>query len=158
MQFTDGVIDGVSVIKLKRHDDARGYLMELFRSDEVDPEILPAMSYISMTRPGVARGPHEHLEQTDYFCFAGPSDFKVYMWDNRPESPTYMKRMTVVGGSSNPLVVVVPVKVVHAYKNIGDSDGLVVNCPNRLYAGEGKAEKVDEVRYEEDADSPFKVD
>lgn len=158
MRFSDGPIDGVSIVKLKRHEDSRGYLMELFRSDEVDPDILPVMSYLSMTKPGVVRGPHEHMEQTDYFCFAGPSDFRVYLWDNRADSPTYMKRMTVVGGSDNPLAVVVPVNVVHAYKNIGDQDGVVINCPNRLYAGKGKAEKVDEVRYEDDVDSPFEVD
>jgi dTDP-4-dehydrorhamnose 3,5-epimerase len=47
---------------------------------------------------------------------------------------------------------------VHAYKNIGDEPGLVINLPNKLYAGWGKKEKVDEIRYEGNQDSPFKVD
>ena len=156
--FKDGEIEGVVIRKLVRYNDERGWLMELFRHDEIDEEYHPAMTYLSLTRPGVARGPHEHIDQADYFCFAGPSDFKVYLWDNRPESLTYKHRMTMVAGVSNPVALIVPRNVVHAYKNVGDADGLVVNCPNRLFKGEGKKEPVDEVRYEEDHSSPYRLD
>ncbi len=156
--FKDGSIDGVQVKPLNRYSDERGWLMELFRKDELDREYLPAMAYISLTSPGIARGPHEHIEQADYFCFAGPSNFKVYLWDNRPGSSTYMNKMTLVAGEAAPTVVIVPKKVVHAYKNVGDADGLVINCPNRLFKGDGKKGPVDEVRYENDADSPYELD
>jgi dTDP-4-dehydrorhamnose 3,5-epimerase len=156
--FKNGVIDGVEVRALNRYSDERGWLMEVFRDDELVKDCLPAMTYVSMTRPGVARGPHEHTDQVDYFCFSGPSTFKVYLWDNRPESPTYRVKMTVTGGESAPTVVIVPRKVVHAYKNIGERDGLVINCPNRLFKGRGKKEPVDEVRYEHDPASPYKLD
>ena len=132
--------------------------MELFRVDELAPEYIPAMTYISLTKPGVARGPHEHMDQADYFCFAGPSDFKVYLWDNRPASPTFGRRMTIIAGESAPMMIIVPKRVVHAYKNIGAVDGLVVNCPNRLFKGRGKTDPVDEVRYENDAASPYVID
>ncbi len=56
--FTDGNIDGVIVRPLKKHSDERGWLMEVFRADELAPEFFPVMTYISATRPGVARGPH----------------------------------------------------------------------------------------------------
>jgi dTDP-4-dehydrorhamnose 3,5-epimerase-like enzyme len=82
------LIDGVEVRALNRYSDERGWLMEVFRDDELVEAGLPAMTYVSMTRPGVARGPHEHIDQVDYFCFAGPSTFKVYLWDNRPGSAT----------------------------------------------------------------------
>jgi dTDP-4-dehydrorhamnose 3,5-epimerase len=131
--------------------------MELFRKDEVDEEILPAMSYISLTLPGVARGPHEHLEQTDYFCFFS-SEFKLFLWDNRTGSKTYKNKMVLNVNENDPKIVIVPPRVVHAYKNVGDKPGLVINLPNRLYAGWGKKEKVDEVRYEKDPSSPFKVE
>ena len=156
--FKDADIDGVIIKPLKKFSDDRGWLMELFRTDEVAAEYVPEMTYISMTKPGVARGPHEHIDQADYFCFAGPSDFKVFLWDNRPGSPTHNNRMAFVAGESNPTIVIVPKKVVHAYKNVGDKDGLVINCPNRLFKGKGKSEPVDEVRYEHDAASPYKVD
>ncbi len=156
--FKKGPIEGVQVRPLKRFADKRGWLMELFRKDEVDSEFLPVMTYISMTNPGVARGPHEHIDQADYFCFAGPSDFKVYLWDNRKNSSTYLNMTELVAGESAPSVVIVPKNVVHAYKNIGDKDGLVINCPNRLFKGQGKKDPVDEVRYEEDVNSPYRLD
>jgi dTDP-4-dehydrorhamnose 3,5-epimerase len=48
--------------------------------------------------------------------------------------------------------------VVHAYKNVGGSEGIVLNYPNRLYAGRGKKEPVDEIRHEDDPASRFRVD
>jgi len=156
--FKEGPIEGVEIKKLRRYADERGWLMELYRTDEVAGVYHQAMTYVSMTRPGIARGPHEHIDQADYFCFAGPSDFKVYLWDNRPESPTYRNSMTVVAGESDPMVVIVPKRVVHAYKNVGEVEGLVINCPNRLFKGEGKKEPVDEVRHESDPSSPYRLD
>src|SRR3989304_5775589 len=156
--FKEGAIEGIVVKELKRFTDERGWLMELFRTDETESEYHPVMTYISLTKPGIARGPHEHIDQADYFCFAGPSDFKVFLWDNRPESPTYKFRMTLVAGESNPTMVIVPKRVVHAYRNVGEGEGLVINCPNRLFKGKGKKEPVDEVRYEHDSNSPYKLD
>ncbi|CAG1066632.1 dTDP-4-dehydrorhamnose 3,5-epimerase [uncultured bacterium] len=156
--FKEGPIEGVVIKKLKRFSDERGWLMELYRADEVDTEYHPVMTYVSLTRPGIARGPHEHIDQADYFCFAGPSDFKVYLWDNRPESKTYRNKVALVVGESDPTVVIVPKRVVHAYKNVGEDEGLVINCPNRLFKGEGKKEPVDEVRYENDPASPYRLD
>ena len=151
-------IDGVVIRELARHSDERGWLIELFRSDELDSAILPAMSYVSLTRAGVVRGPHEHRKQTDHFCFVGPSTFRLYLWDNRQDSSTRGKTFQLEAGEDNPVAVVVPPGVVHAYRNIGDRDGLVFNVPNRLFRGEGRSGTVDEIRHEDDPDSPFKLD
>lgn len=153
--FQDGPIDGVVFRPLRRYTDERGWLTELYREDELDPQFHPVMAYISMTLPGLARGPHEHRDQADYFCFVGPSNFKLYLWDNRPNSPTYRNRHAVVVGADNPQAVIVPVGVVHAYKNVGSEPGIVFNCPNRLYRGRGRTEPVDEIRHEQDQRSEF---
>ncbi|MDD5452630.1 MAG: dTDP-4-dehydrorhamnose 3,5-epimerase family protein [Desulfovibrionales bacterium] len=157
-QFKNGIIQGIIVKDIKRHADERGWLVECFRHDEVPSEIQPAMAYVSITLPGVARGPHEHIEQTDYFCFLGPGNFKVVLWDNRKESPTVNVRQVILAGEDNPKIVIVPPGVVHGYKNIGNIDGQVLNFPNRLYAGPGRTQKVDEIRHEASALSPFKMD
>jgi dTDP-4-dehydrorhamnose 3,5-epimerase len=34
----------------------------------------------------------------------------------------------------------------------------VINCPNRLYRGDQKREEIDEIRHEDDADTPFVMD
>jgi dTDP-4-dehydrorhamnose 3,5-epimerase len=158
MQFHAGVIQGVFWHPLTTYHDARGWLCELFRDDELPTEFNPVMAYISMTRPGVARGPHEHVDQADVFCFLGPSNFKVYLWDRRPSSPTFRVKQVEIVGVDRPMRLIVPAGVVHAYKNIGSEPGLVFNCPNRLYKGPGRKESVDEIRYEDDAGSVYVLD
>lgn len=157
-EFNDGNIEGVEVRPLTRHNDDRGWLCELFRKDEAQERALPAMCYASSTRPGVTRGPHEHVDQTDWFCFFGPSSFLLVLWDNRPGSPTYRNRMKMVVGEKNPATVIVPEGVAHGYRNVGETDGLVINLPNRLYKGEGRRDPVDEIRHEAEPGSPFRVD
>ena len=156
--FKKGLIEGVQVRKLKKFVDERGWLCELFRTDEAHEKIIPAMCYASITRPGVTRGPHEHVDQTDWFCFLGPSNFLVVLWDNRASSPTFNHRMKLVVGEDDPTVVIVPEGVVHGYRNVGIKDGLVTNLPNRLFMGQGRKSEIDEIRHEDESDSAFKMD
>ncbi|HLK59867.1 MAG TPA: dTDP-4-dehydrorhamnose 3,5-epimerase, partial [Chthonomonadaceae bacterium] len=62
----------------------------------------------------------------------------------------------ILAGEANPIFLVVPPGVVHAYRNVGEQDAFVLNFPDRLYAGWGKKEPVDEIRHEEN-DSEFKL-
>ena len=155
--FRDGKIDGMIVKDLVKNEDKRGWLMELFRTDAIDENVFPVMSYLSLTYPGIERGPHVHFEQTDYFCFVS-SVFRLFLWDDRKESVTYGNKMNLDIGENGSKIVIVPPGVVHAYKNIGKESGLVINLPNKLYAGWDKKEKVDEKRYENDVNSPFKIE
>jgi len=155
--FKNGSIDGVVVKALSKHTDQRGWLTEIFRADEVEAQYMPVMAYISMTNADVTRGPHEHVDQADYFCFLGPSNFKIYLWDNRRESPTYMTHQVIHAGEDSPKSILIPAGVVHAYKNVGGKPGMVVNCPNRLFAGKGKKDPVDEVRHETDPNTVYKL-
>jgi len=66
--------------------------------------------------------------------------------------------MSFNAGIDEPFAVVVPKGVVHGYKNIGDTDGMVINCPNRLYMGEGKKEPIDEIRHEDDPATPYRME
>ncbi len=156
--FKKGKIQDVVIYPLKKFVDERGWLCELFRHDDLAEEFYPAMGYISVTEPNTQRGPHEHVEQTDLFCFLGASNFKLRLWDNRTDSPTCQNVMTLFVGADNPQAVIIPKGVVHAYKNIGSEKAVVINCPNRLYMGAGKSEAVDEIRHEDDPDTIFRID
>ena len=106
--YIDGEINDVVMRPLRILSDSRGWLVELFRQDEVMQQWWPVMTYVSQTLPGVTRGPHEHLDQTDGFGFFGPSDFKLYLWDTRVASATRGRRMVLVVGASNPAAVWIP--------------------------------------------------
>jgi dTDP-4-dehydrorhamnose 3,5-epimerase len=150
------VIEGVEVTPLRYFNDPRGWLAEIYREDEL--AVRPVMGYVSLTHVGVARGPHEHKNQADVFVFMGPSTFRIYLWDSRTSSPTAGRKMVFEAGESFQARVVVPAGVVHAYKNVGNRDGLVINCPDRLYAGEGRREPVDEIRWEDDPEGRYRLD
>lgn len=156
--FTKGKIKDIVIYPLKKFVDERGWLAELFRHDEIAEEFYPAMAYISVTEPNVQRGPHEHEDQADLFCFIGTSNFKLRLWDNREDSPTYRNVMTLFVGADNPQSVIIPKGVVHTYKNVGSEKGIVINCPNRLFMGESKKEPIDEIRHEDDPDTIFRID
>jgi dTDP-4-dehydrorhamnose 3,5-epimerase len=158
VHFTEGVISGVIIYPLKKSYDDRGWLAELFRHDDIPDEFHPVMSYISFTKRGALRGPHEHLDQADLFCFIGPSSFYMRLWDNRPGSSTFNNVMSISLGEHNPTAIIVPKGIVHGYRNIGDVDGMVINCPNRLYMGLNRSEPVDEIRHEDDPDTIYRMD
>jgi dTDP-4-dehydrorhamnose 3,5-epimerase len=149
------MLDGVFIKNLEKYADERGWLAEIYRRDEL--EIIPAMGYVSLTKPGIIRGPHEHVYQSDVFVFLGPGDFELHLWDRRADSPTYGESEKMLVGENNPTLVVVPPGVVHGYKCISETSALCLNFPDKLYKGEGKREEIDEIRWEKEVDSPYKI-
>jgi len=148
------MIPGIIITPIKINKDDRGWLGEFYRTDETDYR--PAMTYVSETLPGISRGPHEHLDQSDLFIFLA-GEFTLYLWDNREGAKNYRVVEQFNVGSDNPCSVLVPPGVVHGYKCISSIPGLVINMPDRLYKGKDRKEEVDEVRWEKDPDSPFKI-
>ena len=149
------MIQGVKIQKLKKYSDPRGWLCEVHRNDKT--KYRPAMAYISYTKYGQVRGPHEHVKQSDRFIFIGPGSFKLYLWDNRKKSKTYRKKMVVEGGEDNSASVLIPPGVVHGYKCLTKKGSYVLNLPDKLFMGKRKKQKVDEIRWENDPKSPFKI-
>jgi dTDP-4-dehydrorhamnose 3,5-epimerase len=151
MTTVEDTIPGVIAKRLKRFADSRGWLIELYRDDELPAGFKPTMGYLSLTYPGVARGPHEHHKQSDGFVFLSGT-FEITLWENR--SGREHVKQVITAGADDPLFLVVPPGVVHGYRNVGAAEALVLNFPDRLYAGWEKKEPVDEIRHE-DNDSEF---
>lgn len=157
MTWHEGRIKDCQIIPIRKFEDNRGWLAELFRTDELQIDLHPAMAYLSETGPHVVRGPHEHRDQTDLFAFIA-GKVKLYLWDARSNSSTYGIRSIIEVGEENPVIAIVPPGIVHAYQNLADSPVLILNFPNRLYAGPGRTEPVDEIRHEDQTDSPYQLD
>ena len=149
------MIKGVIIKKLNKYKDDRGWLAEIYRNDEIN--FSPAMSYISVTKPGVIRGPHEHVKQSDCFVFVGPGSFELHLWDRRENSQTKDGHLRFEVGENNPTMVIVPPGVVHGYKCVSDCDAWCINLPDKLYKGDGKKEEIDEIRWEAKNDSPYVI-
>lgn len=149
------MIKGVIIKKLEKFTDERGSLVEIYRKDESGYQ--PAMSYVSITKPGVVRGPHEHVYQSDCFVFIGPGNFELYLWDRRDNSETNGENIKILVGEKNPIMIIVPPGVVHGYKCVFKNDAWCINLPDKLYRGEGKKDEVDEIRWEDDDNSPYKI-
>jgi dTDP-4-dehydrorhamnose 3,5-epimerase len=149
------MINDVVIKELNKYNDERGWLTEIFRRDEL--AFTPAMSYVSLTKPGVVRGPHEHVAQSDCFVFLGPGAFRLYLWDRREASSTYGQKLELEVGDNHPTLVIVPPGVVHGYKCISTIPALSINLPDKLYKGEGKQEEIDEIRWENNAASPYQI-
>lgn len=157
MSWRTGSIEGVELKPFQIFQDERGWLSEIFRSDEMLQDDFPSMGYLSLTNPGQSRGPHEHSRQTDLFAFFHGS-YRLYLWDSRDNSITSGVKQVLEVGASNPMVVKIPPGVVHAYQNYGEDGAYVLNFPDALYAGEGKKEPVDEIRHEDNPTSMYSMD
>ena len=148
-------LPGVRVEAFSIFTDPRGSLHELWRSDEIPAGFAPLMACSSWSLPGVQRGPHEHVEQDDYFTFAGPSDFDVALWDARPGAAGPQRGWLIRTGARRPARIFIPHGVVHGYRNVGGVPGLVVTVASVLFRGEGRRGPVDEIRHETDPKSQF---
>ena len=149
------MIDGVLLEYIRKYEDPRGWLAEIYRHDQFD--YVPAMGYLSWTKKDVCRGPHEHVYQSDLFVFI-QGVFRMTNWDNRPPSRTYKQKDVLELGGDRPAAIMIPPGVVHAYRCISPEGGLVINLPDRLYKSLGKKLPVDEIRHEENPDSPFQAE
>lgn len=149
------MIEGVIIKNLQKFEDARGWLAEIFRSDETPYK--PAMAYVSETKPGIIRGPHEHVKQSDCFVFLGPGNFELYLWDGREGSQTKGEYLKQEFGEKNPALIIIPPGIVHGYKCVSQNNGWCINLPDKLFKGEGKKEESDEIRWEGNPNSPYKI-
>lgn len=127
------MIDGVKVRTLQINTDERGHLVEVFREDWEEYDLEPAMSYFSMTYPGITRAWHRHHRgQIDRFvCPKGR--IKVGIYDDRKNSPTEGEVDTFVIGEQNQKVVRIPGECWHGFKAISDEPAFLINFPSNLY-------------------------
>lgn len=65
--------------------------------------------------------------------------------------------MKFEAGEAEPTMVIVPPGVVHGYKCVGDKEAYCINLPDKLYKGENKSEEIDEIRWEQDPESPYVI-
>jgi dTDP-4-dehydrorhamnose 3,5-epimerase len=124
-------IDGVRTKQLKPIPDERGRLMEILRRDD-ELFIEFGQVYLTTMFPGVTKAWHYHKLQHDHFvCVKGM--IKLALYDEREDSPTKGTVNEFFLGDHNPLLVQIPPNVWHGFKNVGESESIVVNVVTKPY-------------------------
>lgn len=137
------LIKDVVIYPLKVNQDKRGTLVESLKINW--PEVFNEKTrpftqcYYSITKPGVARDEdrwHYHHQQEDRFVVV-KGDIVVAMYDWRKDSPTYgvlnLFPMGESQGDNNQYLLLIPINVLHCFKNISQKEAVLLNFPTRLY-------------------------
>lgn len=147
--------DGKVIIdEITEYTDQRGCLIELWRTDDYKMNddgfgggTVPTMSYWSVTKPMVVRGPHQHENQTDWFItMKGLMVYQLYNPDNGE-----MKHFITNPDKVTRVKVAPP--IIHSYRNLSTKECLSGNFPTALFMGKDKkgytpTQKIDEIRHE----------
>ena len=129
------MIDGIELKQLQVNADERGSLMEVWRDDWefYGGEDAPAMSYVSITYPGIVRAWHRHKRgQIDHFIVPH-GKVKVGIYDDRKGSQTRGELNTYIIGEGSAEAIRIPGACWHGFKAVGDSRSTLLNFPTNLY-------------------------
>jgi dTDP-4-dehydrorhamnose 3,5-epimerase len=121
------VIDGVRIKPLREIADANGGVQHMVRSDESELFVGFGEIYFSFTNPGVVKGWHVQVEQTNLLsCVCGR--LRLVLHDARSGSPTAGETAEIRFSDGDRKVVRVPPGIVYGWKNEGDAPAILANC------------------------------
>jgi dTDP-4-dehydrorhamnose 3,5-epimerase len=128
-----GQIVGATVKELQPWPDDRGHFAEVFRDDEkIVAGFTVKQSSITMTRPGVVKAFHFHLQQDDVFVPVRGT-IRVALVDFRVDSPTYGIANSIFAGAQYPKAIRIPRGVAHGYEVMPGDELLMVYYTDRHY-------------------------
>ena len=133
------MIEGVSVIKLKTHDDERGFFREISRFEEQFPGVSVGQLSHSMVKEGVIKGWHGHVYQSQW-NYVVSGKINVALLDDRKDSSTYGAFVNFdVGDDEESVAYFFSPGLLHGYK--------VISGPlHIIYVTSGIYDIEDEVR------------
>jgi len=130
---TRGLIDGVVVKELQVWPDDRGHFAEILRDTEaVTAGFAVRQSSLTLTRPGVIKAFHYHLEQDDIFVPLRGT-VRIALVDFRVGSPTLGVANSIFAGERYPKAVRIPCGVAHGYEVLPGDELLMVYFTNQHY-------------------------
>jgi dTDP-4-dehydrorhamnose 3,5-epimerase len=125
-------IEGVTVVELEPHADARGSLVEFYRESWSVPGRHALQGNISRSNAGAMRGMHLHREQCDYWFPVSGTMF-VALADLRSGSPTERATATLQMSAASPKALFIPPGVAHGF--LAESDLVLVYLVDRYFDG-----------------------
>lgn len=137
MNVTDLPLEGLRLIELVVHGDARGFFIERYRVDDFRAHGLPtefAQENHSRSAPGVLRGLHYQVDpaQAKLIGVTSGSIWDVVV-DIRADSPTFGRSYGVEISDLNGLLLWVPAGFAHGFCVLGDQPADVLYKVDGLY-------------------------
>lgn len=131
-QLRETPIDGL-VFRPARpvpHED--GHVTEVARASwpELTAEIVQV--HITTTMPGRTRAWGLHQRATDRL-FVVSGLVKIVVYDGRTASRTYGKVNQFTVSEKNPGLLIIPPNLYHGWRNIGITEAVIINMPDRMY-------------------------
>jgi len=134
------LIEGVSVIPLRRIPDERGTIYHMLK--RTDPHFKGfGEIYFSTVYQGVVKGWHRHKNMTlSYACIYGR--VKLVVYDDRESSPTRKELMELFLGPDDYSLVVIPPGVWNGFKGMAPDYSIVADCID-IPHDEAQSERMD---------------
>lgn len=88
--------------------------------------------HITTTFAGRVRAWGLHTLGTDRL-FVVSGLVKLVVFDGREDSPTFRQLSEFVVSEKNPGLLVIPPNLYHGWKNIGTTEAIIINMPDRMY-------------------------
>jgi dTDP-4-dehydrorhamnose 3,5-epimerase len=127
----EDLIDGVQILRLTAESDSRGSLTVLM-SNRADASAITPHVYLVEAEPGSVRAWVYHRRQSDRLAFTN-GDFRVVLYDLRPDSPTYRRLNVMDVGEKNKVQLTIAPFVVHGVHNQGKEKAFFINMPTHAY-------------------------
>jgi dTDP-4-dehydrorhamnose 3,5-epimerase len=131
-QMHNEPIDGL-IFRMTRpvaHDD--GHVTEVARVSWSELAAPIVQVHITTTLPGRIRAWGLHPQGTDRL-FVASGLVRIVVFDGRNNSPTKGCLNVFTISEKNPALVILPPNLYHGWKNIGCSDAVIINMPDRMY-------------------------
>jgi dTDP-4-dehydrorhamnose 3,5-epimerase len=112
------------------HED--GHVTEVARTSWEVLERPIVQVHITTTFAGRIRAWGLHPQGTDRL-FVVSGLVKFVLFDGRKDSPTVGQLNELVVSEKNPGLLIVPPNLYHGWKNIGTSEAVIINMPDRMY-------------------------
>lgn len=128
----DAAIEGVEFRPTRPVPHGDGHMFEVAREswDIIKSPIVQV--HVSTTLPGRVRAWGLHRLTTDRL-FVVSGLLNIVVFDGRTESPTFGKINEFSVSDRNPALLTIAPNIYHGWKNIGTSEAVIINMPDRMY-------------------------
>jgi len=130
--FTNLPIEGVRFRPARPVPHEDGYLAEVARVDWALIETPIVQVHVTTTFPGRIRAWGLHERITDRL-FVVSGLLKIVVFDPREGSPTLGRVNEFTVGEKNPGLLIIPPRLYHGWKNLGETEAVIINMPDAMY-------------------------